>query len=58
MADSVKSQIKSMKSGEVLEVIFAGGFKDCANEIFKEEGCPVLEMIKKGKNIHFKVRIK
>lgn len=58
MADSVKSQIKSMKSGEVLEVIVAGVFRDCTGEIFKEEGCPVLEVLKKGKNISFKVRIK
>lgn len=58
MADSVKSQIKGMKSGEVLEVIVAAGFKDCTIEIFKEEGCPVLEVIKKAKTIHFKVRIK
>ena len=43
-----------MKSGEVLEVIVAGGFRDCANEIFKEEKCPVLEVITKGEKIHFK----
>ena len=47
-----------MRSGEILEVIVAGGYRDCANEIFDEEKCPVLEVIKKGKNIHFKVRIK
>ncbi len=58
MADLVRSQIKKMRSGEILEVIVAGGYRDCANEIFEEEKCPVLEVIKKGKNIHFKVRIK
>ncbi len=58
MADSVKSQMKRMKSGEVLKVIVAGGFKDCTIEIFKEEGCPVLEVLKKAGKVHFKVRIK
>lgn len=58
LAAPIKDAIKSMKPGEVLEVVIAPGLRGILSKFIEQEKYSIIEETEKGEEVHCKIRFK